>query len=1220
MLLLLITSVLAVATAPDPDNVLAYYKMNNGTDAVGNYNLTYNTDLGTGIIDSDQEYTNANGDHMYITTNDFNFQEKTIAFWLKVPSKPSPYQGVQIYQNGARLGWWSAINVQGNGKYYFLYMDSIGAVLGKMYSTTDVCDNAWHHLAVVDNTTHLKMYVDNVLENKTIRSDMVYDTSMALYLGQKKYLFSTPWGYLDGEIDEYLISTDAYTDDNIDFLYNSSSPGSDQQFPFSNPTSYSETNVLFEQGSDVQVNSNTYQLVSSGSFLPINSSNATISGVFEVESSKDLEMQCKILVDSVDYDTEVNRSFDSASVGNIYTISSEFEVTQGVNVSLDLYCRRTSSLGGNIIVSNGVGIVHLLTSSDGSEINHLHISENSGSIISSTLVLISNTTFNTSNLSATGLSRQLIIDGMINYHYTNTGTLSAVIKIGNDDPVVFSRRGTTGSSGNGGAFSIGYNFTGETEVPILIYKQVIPLYGGRGNFDINLTVKEMIGHKSMFNQTGSFDKQLTSSTWATAETITINNSEHATGDLVVKASPSTYCDGYSCQVTYRLYYNNSGYSPEYVRTVYNLFRGVTTLQYLFTDVGTGLFDVELQYKLDSGVGYINDGNLIAYISGDIKAVPNVFLVNASNLWNSSAITSFNVSVNGGTTFFESNSSGIATISAVNPSNLTISSANYIDRVYLNHNTSNDLEAKLYQSIMWVNITEAFSSNPISNWTLYNGSIVLINTTSSVDVFYPNQGEYNSLTLHSNNGAFSDRIIDGFNVTSLEQNTIYYELFPTELNITAESAISSIGIDSFSIVYSSLNSSHSGTYSTTGGELIFGVINGDTYNITIDASTYALFNNSVNKLISGNSAHKFFLYTNNSISFNIRWETDNSLVTNLTNILLTSDITSYLFNTSNGTHYEDNIIDGAYSVKASITGLDDKYYSITIADRSHQDLTIYFDTNYSDVTFLFQDKNTGTAIEGVYFSLSRFVNGSLVAVSSKLSDITGSVTAKYVNNTFYTISGSKSGYATKTFSLDPIDSSTYIVKMEFSSSQVFISDSVSIYYSPKTFTEGLNNFSFTINSPLGLLSSYYFNVSYPDSYNNYSGNNANGEVFSFAFNITNPEMFDSVKVNYYYLTSLSGTDNKTFYHPIGFVNSSSIAWGNMDERFSDLGIFERIMLVVLAVILVAGFGYLVAGFGGSLALGLLVYVFFAATGFIPLWTILLALFVGSVLVFRGGIFG
>ena len=251
-------------------------------------------------------------------------------------------------------------------------------------------------------------------------------------------------------------------------------------------------------------------------------------------------------------------------------------------------------------------------------------------------------------------------------------------------------------------------------------------------------------------------------------------------------------------------------------------------------------------------------------------------------------------------------------------------------------------------------------------------------------------------------------------------------------------------------------------------------------------------------------------------------------------------------------------------------------------------------------------------------MSRYINGSLTMVSSKLSDITGTVIAKYVPNTFYQISGLKTGYTTKVFELDPIESELYIVKMESADSQILISDGVSISYTSKTFTNGTNNFTFIINSPLGLLSTYWLNVSYPNSYKYYSGSTATGEIFSFNFSITNPDIYDYVKVEYNFTNSIGSGSAAIFFHPINYINASSTAWSNQKYNYDDLGIFERIIIVVLIVILVAGFGYLIAGLDGSLVLGLLVYIFFASTGFIPLWTILISLFVGLAIIVGGRI--
>ncbi len=356
---------------------------------------------------------------------------------------------------------------------------------------------------------------------------------------------------------------------------------------------------------------------------------------------------------------------------------------------------------------------------------------------------------------------------------------------------------------------------------------------------------------------------------------------------------------------------------------------------------------------------------------------------------------------------------------------------------------------------------------------------------------------------------------------------------------------------------------------------------------------------------------------NNVSINIYWEDNASLVEQDVFIDFTSGFDTYSVNTSTGLANLYGVASGVYSVKASGDGLEDKYYSMTVDNQTNQRLNVYFDDNYNNVTLLFQDKGDGTVIEGVYVSLSRYINDSLTIVASKLTDVTGTVKFKYVSGTYYQISTFKNDYVSRSITFDPIESSNYIVKLVSGTDEVYINDGVGLYYEPIIFSEGLNNFSFSIVSPLGLLSSYWFNISYPNGDDYYSGNNVYGELFDIDFSIVNPSFYDVVTLEYYYVNSVGEGATAVYYFPINFVNASSTTWSNWGNNYDDLGIFERIMISVLVVILLAGFGYLMAGFEGSMAMGLIVWVFFVVTGFIPLWSILIALFVGITLLIGRG---
>jgi len=708
-----------------------------------------------------------------------------------------------------------------------------------------------------------------------------------------------------------------------------------------------------------------------------------------------------------------------------------------------------------------------------------------------------------------------------------------------------------------------------------------------------------------------------STTPQTIANVTINNTERLSKVYMKAGLPISDSNN---NVYFQYYVDGSSVGVPVPYTATNNIT-MSIQQYLADAPQKNSFEIELKaYRQTSGVNniYIQGGNLVCYLTNEYPLNLTEFDITAVSDWSNTTINNFTVSYGGSS--FKTIDGELNIFTIEDTLSFNISSDGRLIREYIDYNTSNNLEARLYQSVMYINITEQLSGNPIDNWALLNGTRVLINTTSNIGLFYPDVGEFNNLLLVSNVGAFSDRSLSGFNITALEQDTIFYQLFPTELTINASNILNDSTITSFSVTYKNLNNSHSGSYNTISGSLVMGVINYDTYNITIDAIGYATYNNTDLIYINGNTNKKFKLYTNNSINIDVRWESDNTLITQNVNILLTNSKKSYYFNTSTGSLYVDNIIDGTYSVKASTNGTDQKYYSISVASRSYQTLGIYFDLNYNNVTFIFQNKNTGQTIEGVYFSMNRFINDSLKMVTSKLSDVTGTIDTKYVEDVYYNIIAVKSGYAVKSFELDPIINDLYIVKMETSNQNIYIKDDIMIYYTPKFFNSNLVTFEFSIVSPLGFLTEFQINGTYPggsfstigDNLNDYT----NGNIFRYDIEIINPGLYDVFNLTYSYKTSMGSDVINTIYLPINYLNASSNSWANMGNNYPGLGLFERLIIAVLSVVLIAGFGFLIAGEIGSLVLGMFVYIFFTATGFIPIWTIIITLIMGFVLVIGG----
>jgi len=213
-----------------------------------------------------------------------------------------------------------------------------------------------------------------------------------------------------------------------------------------------------------------------------------------------------------------------------------------------------------------------------------------------------------------------------------------------------------------------------------------------------------------------------------------------------------------------------------------------------------------------------------------------------------------------------------------------------------------------------------------------------------------------------------------------------------------------------------------------------------------------------------------------------------------------------------------------------------------------------------------------------------------------------------------------GYISKDFELISIEPS-YDIPLTSETVNIPISDfsGVGVLYYPKSFSAvNTSNFTFVISSPEGFLTSYNLNLSYPNNITFRSGTNALGELFSFSFILTNPTIFDVVRLDYQYTTSSDITYNysETFEIFSGATIGNN-TFMNLADTDYGLGMFEQVLIASLTVIITAGLAFSIAGMSGAAIVGMFVYGFFIWIGFLPLWTVVLTFLTGFVLLFKWG---
>lgn len=458
------------------------------------------------------------------------------------------------------------------------------------------------------------------------------------------------------------------------------------------------------------------------------------------------------------------------------------------------------------------------------------------------------------------------------------------------------------------------------------------------------------------------------------------------------------------------------------------------------------------------------------------------------------------------------------------------------------------------------------------------------------------------------------------VGELNCRTYNYTWFVTNrLEVIAHNFVNKSNITNFAI----FNEGALVGNTTDGLLYVDGLDNNTYYNITIDAPGYELKSEQV-FINDSISYHNFSLYTTNSISINIYDESDPTFpLMNGTDVTMvfTSAGGGFTNITNTGTFYIDNLNATAWSIQFSAINYSDRTYDVTVGNRTHQTLNAYLALAQNTI-FTVTDYDSGEPLQNVTTVVYRIINGSWTTVETTETDITGRTQISFVSDVSYRFYLSKDNYTDLIFYLDPVLFDSYNIRMNKITTQNLYPDydGVSILYAPQVFFNEFTNFTFLVNSPTGELTNYGFTAVYPGGNNTESGALAGGGELTAQFNITGAEFGDSIVLDYYYTSTVYGHRNFTAIFPISFdggTNQTTMI-ANKDRTFG-LGIFERLLFVVVFIFVTVGIATLIGRPVEGFAFGLFLYGLFVFIGFIPLWSVLISILVGLILISaKGGV--
>lgn len=310
--------------------------------------------------------------------------------------------------------------------------------------------------------------------------------------------------------------------------------------------------------------------------------------------------------------------------------------------------------------------------------------------------------------------------------------------------------------------------------------------------------------------------------------------------------------------------------------------------------------------------------------------------------------------------------------------------------------------------------------------------------------------------------------------------------------------------------------------------------------------------------------------------------------------------------------------GGYELRVGADDYDPRWYSnVPILSNDTTTINGYLinSTISSSTTFTIIDKDNSNRLQNVLMIMRRQIDGNWTILESKYSDVTGDLRIYYQTNIKYYFELSKEGYLNNTFFLNPIISSTYTIRMTptftINISQDY--DRITLAYSPTIFYDGRNNnFTWTIQSPYSELIGYGYDLTYPGGTTSESGSTGTGSSLNSSINIVGAGNFSTLRLDYWYNTTISGSRDFTFYYNIipSASNNTLISAGK-DPTYG-MGLFERLFIVVIIALFIAGIATMTGQPLAGAALALFIFGFFVYIQFIPIWSVLMSIAIGLLM--------
>lgn len=702
---------------------LAYWTFDNNSvaDYLGNFNGV--NDGTTNTSGKIKDARNFDGTNDVINFNDpsANLTGGTwgISAWVFLDVNTNE-RTIFIVRNTAGDDIYAQLD-DSSGNFRFIVRDDAANIVVTTAAGKATTGN-WHHVVGVKNGNNVYLYVDNTSYSNSGSFTTFTETTDFTKFGY------VPAGanHYDGKIDEVYFVNKAWSASDVADLYYYGLTGVQYPFNITPPVSSSNHSIektsLFSQSGNIISATTTYTDILTSNVNITNATDAYISFTQNVArygvGGAD-NVTCRILVDSIDYDTETIRTNGgNMEYGSWYIVSSNFSIEGDTEIKLQ--CKGS---GGPWQLINGQGLIHYLIDSNAKEIPHEFFS-NDINITSSSWQLLDEHNYTTisENISA---AEQLgiLLDLKHEISYISAANISFVAELNGINTTISTRTGSAGSIGIAADF-LKINISEGSNVTFRLYGKST---SSDGSLSYNAILKEFINHPTEAVYNGSYSQNITFSDYQTIQSTFMENND-SIDNLVYQAAIGSYSNSGAAEIDYQVVLQLSNGTEingtEIWRDVSSSGNiGIGIIQYEFYGVSAENNTIILRAKSSNSNVTIESINAIAYYSEEFLLDNNSFSIYA---YDSSTLASLsNISAWIGDLIYTSISGVIDVSTDQLYLNMIIGAdenGGYYNESVSAHNTSQNYNASLDPYF-------AISFSPINNYNngTYNFSRNLNNT-------------------------------------------------------------------------------------------------------------------------------------------------------------------------------------------------------------------------------------------------------------------------------------------------------------------------------------------------------------------------------------------------------------------------------------------------------------------------------------------------------------